>query len=142
MIIKISSLFIKDELVKKVANFFYQACLILSLILTAVSLYLGDVAAEVVRSKICQMSRIDQHEELGKILLIALASLLAAEIINMILKESTKTVFLKRLAVIHGFVLAILFSLTGVSLFRAAHSGAALVYVQGAAVLNHPKNCP
>ncbi len=142
IVIKIATLFVKDEIVKKIGNFFYQASLITSLILTGASLYLGDSAAEIVKNKICQMSKIDQHEDFSKLLLLVLILLLAVEILFTFLKDHWKNANLKTIRILHVFLVLILFFATGFFLFKTAHTGAALVYEQGAAVLNHPKNCP
>ncbi len=142
IVIKIATLFVKDEIVKKIGNFFYQASLILSLILTAISLYLGDSAAEVVKGKICQISKIDQHEELAKLLLLVLIVLLAVEILFIFMRDHWKVLNSKTLMVVHSILVLILFAATGIYLFQTAHTGAALVYEQGAGVLNYTKNCP
>jgi len=142
VMIKLAIFCVKDEIVKKIGNFFYQACLIVSLILTAISLYLGDSAAELVKGKICQISKIDQHEELAKLLLLMLILLLAVEILFTFLKDYRKNLNPKWLKTSHMLLVLCLFIATGTFLVKTAHTGAALVYEQGAGVLNHPKNCP
>jgi uncharacterized membrane protein len=108
-----------------------RGLLYLGIVLYMVTLYLGDMALEIVTPKLCQLSLAYDHETWGYYGLYSWGLVLVLDISNLIGLEK-KLSWIKFLPVGKAFFsfLALL------TLYQAGHSGAGLVYEFGAAVKN------
>lgn len=138
LVFKLAYFFIKDEVFKKNIHQLYFVFLVGSIVATFISIYLGDMAFDLIRSNLCKLGPVDSHEDFSKLLALTLFLIMLFETIFIVIKEKIKDVIwfkAKELTVL------ILLIFVAINLFQTAHSGAMLVYELGAGVLNHPKNC-
>lgn len=136
--LKIFGYFVRKEEQKNDLKKFNFVVLTLSLVSVFISIYLGDMAFEVVRSNLCQIGKVDQHEELSKLLALTLFVTLTIETLVLVFESKIKDRNIYKLKEIFTLLLSIV---ALAFLFQTSHSGAMLVYEQGAGVLNHTKSC-
>ena len=137
-IIKIAELAIKNSENKKKISLLFLCVLTLTLVTAFISMYLGDMAYDEVRGKICNMAMVDKHEDLSKNFAIILFIVFAIETASLVLSDMKKT---KRFDLVRNTIVSIALIASTYFLVKTAHSGATLVYDHGVAVIQNTKDC-
>jgi hypothetical protein len=99
-------------------------------------MYLGDMAFDELKGKICKISLVDLHEDYSRYFVFSLFFLFLINTMEIVFHDKLKLSSQIKILVNLIFLLPIVFYL-----FKTAHSGANLVYDHGVAVLNSIKNC-
>lgn len=100
-----------------------------------VTMYLGDSALDIIKKDFCNLKSIYEHEEVAKTALFFIVPALILEGLSKI--EALKKKWKLHLSLL---ILALLLMSNGF-IFKAAHSGAMLVYENGAAVRGAQSSC-
>lgn len=116
-------------------NFFGRFFLFAGPLFFLVTMYLGDTALDIVKKDFCDIGSLYAHEEAAKNALIFI-------IIATILESLSQVKLIKekyfKPVVISTFLTLVI---ANIIIFKTAHSGAMIVYNQGAAVKTAPVSC-
>ena len=105
--------------------FFNRTLLFFGASMLLPTLFLGDMAFDVIKENLCDITPVYRHEELGETCLIIFLFTMAVEISAIFKSEWSKyTQYLVLILTFYGVFL----------LFKTSHLGAELVFEQGAAV--------
>lgn len=111
-------------------TFTHRFLLLIGCAMLLPTMFLGDMALDIVKGNLCNLVKAYQHEELGQITLIIFIIALAGEVLIISEKIKRNLIYFVHIFVF-GFIL-----LGNTYLFQTAHTGANLVYEQGAGLLN------
>jgi uncharacterized membrane protein len=114
----------------KKVNFLSKSLIFTAPLFFLITIYLGDIATEIIKSNFCESYLIPKHEELGYYALYFF--------IGSLIFESLSEVFKDKKIICNSIILLTLIG-GNYFLFQTAHLGAKLVYEKGAAVNVAPK---
>ncbi len=112
-----------------------KALLFIGPLFYLVSIYLGDMAFEIIKKDLCNITLAYQHEEAAEIPIPFFLLAIVLEVLILAKVKSIKTYT----SVVQGFILLSLL-IGNILMFRAAHLGGEMVYDHGAAVKGY--TCP
>jgi uncharacterized membrane protein len=116
--------FIKNEKIKQVSDILFKSFLYLGLVFFLVALFLGDLSLEIVKKDLPRLQEAFNHEDYSYYTLYIFLLVLLLDIFSARVKNLKYLIFV-------ASIIGVYF------LLRTGHSGADLVYNQGAAVLRN-----
>ncbi len=129
--LKIFLLATKDQRHREIFYPVFIGGICLSLVFSMVSVYLGDMAYETIKTNVCSHQSVGVHDDYSKLFLIFSSLWLFSEILSFYFREKVRRIIYLKLFT----VLSILtMSFVTYYLFNTAHSGANLVYEEGLGV--------
>ena len=119
-------------------NFSFRLNLYIALLGYLLVLFLGDMAADVVKSELSKLQDLYNHEEFAYYCLYAFMVATTLETFSMIETDHKISIYLKSIWL--QFLILVFLFVGSFYLYKTGHLGSQLVYEQGAGV-NLPKNC-
>lgn len=134
VMLKIFLGFIRDKKLKDFTFQIYLGGICLTLVFSMISIYLGDMAYEAIKSTFCAHQVVTLHDDYSKLFMVFTGGWLLAEVAFYYFTSKVSLVKYTKLLNVFSFIVIFL---AAFYLYKTAHSGAELVYKYGAAVVTN-----